>query len=58
MTKTERKNIEELLQHAEQDLSYGSAGTYGDGEELHDKKAPERVRNAIESIRWILALQD
>ncbi len=56
MTKTEHKNIELLLEHVERDISYGGGGTFTDGtnEDNANVKEIQKVKEAIEDIRWIL----
>lgn len=54
LTKKEKKNLLELIEHAERDISYGDGGTYGSGNEDFDEKAAKRVQDAIGVIRFIL----
>lgn len=54
LTKTEKKEIELLLEHAKRDLGYLEGGTYCTVDELFDIKSAEKAKRAIENIYWIL----
>ncbi len=54
INKTERKEIETVLEHCERDLSYGSGGTFGDGDKLYHGEIAKAVQG-IQHIRWILS---
>ena len=56
-TKTEVKNIELMLKHVMEDLSYGGGGTFnlGDNENSFDTKNASKVVEAIDDIKWILS---
>lgn len=56
MTKTERKEIEIVLAHAEEDIHYGGGGSYNlrDDENTFDAKEAAAAKRGIQAVRWIL----
>lgn len=61
MTKTEKKNIALLIEHAERDISFLGGGTYStdkltpDGDAyVPDMKSIEKAREAILVLKWML----
>jgi hypothetical protein len=57
MTKTERNNIQMLLAHCREDLSYEGGGTYNlhDNENTFDQKKANKAIEAIKDIEWIVS---
>lgn len=62
MTKTEKKNIELLLEHVKRDISYLGGGTYSTMKEdvyggyIADYKAIKKAEEAIQDIEWIISI--
>lgn len=58
LNKTERKEIETVLRHCEEDIAYQSEGTFCKidrrGEHEFDDKEAGKAMSGIENIRWIL----
>ena len=56
MTKTEAKNILELIKHTKMDIGFGSGGTFcesGDTDKT-DTRAIAKVEDALESLEFIM----
>ena len=53
ISKTEADEIRTLIHHAKQDIAYGSAGSYGDGDLFYAKVA-RKAQKAIRALEWIL----
>ena len=53
LNKKDRKDLETLIYHVERDLSYGSEGSFGDGDKVN-KSDIKKVERALSGLKWIM----
>lgn len=60
LNKTEKKEIETMIEHSKKDIDYGWDGSFGGYDNKSEEKQCEadvkKVKNAIETLKFIISM--